>query len=311
MTRLKAKLEALAEGDRSAGDILRCSQPFCSNLSMHSAGEGFSLTLCKYHTERLATHGDATVPSISGPLLRQYVDTARRWIKAELKTGNIRVSSALTAIEGLLSTAGPAISAHDIKHLSANTKARSLFAHLRENAVPSERILGSHMGIVALLQDDTWAPRSEEYRLVQSAKAIKRCASGTHLKYEIAAPVPVSALAEGEEAPTQKVVIRAYPRSAGQYLRLVGKALDEACGAIAEDTAPAIIALKDTRFGIAEHRAPGYRPEWRRKDIEKHAEALKQRQQAEHQANAQAQRQADIRTILGDAFGPSMSWHHR
>jgi hypothetical protein len=83
MTRLRDKLLAQAEGDRQQGEVLRCSQLFCANLSTRSDGSGFSMTLCKRHTEHLAKHGDVAVPSIPGTLLKQYVTVARRWITTE------------------------------------------------------------------------------------------------------------------------------------------------------------------------------------------------------------------------------------
>jgi hypothetical protein len=49
----------------------------------------------------------------------------------------------------------------------------------------------------------------------------------------------------------------------------------------------------------------GYEPEWRKADRAKHEAALKQRQQAE----AEAQRQESIRQLLSDATSaPALSW---
>jgi hypothetical protein len=124
----------------------------------------------------------------------------------------------------------------------------------------------------------------------------------------LALPVPAAALGDGEDAGTAKASLHVYPRPRGQALRIIGKALDEACGAIAEEQAPAIIAAKEARFGRHPcHTIPGYEPEWRKADREKHEAALKLRQQAQ----AERERQASIRQVLGDAFGPSMSWQSR
>jgi hypothetical protein len=306
--RLKDNLRDQATEDRQQGEVFRCTQPFCSRAAQRTAGTGFSLVLCEQHIERLQRHGHPIIPSIPGPMLRPYVETSRRWIQGEAALGNIRVKNALFAILSLMETAGRAASAMDIAHWSPEQKAKVCFARLREASITSERIMSSHMGIVALLADDPWQPRSEDYKLTQTAKAIWRCAAGTHREWEIAVPMPAAALREGEDAGTRKASLHVYPRPRGQALRIIGKALDEACGAIAEEQAQAIIAATETRFGRHPcHTEPGYEPAWRKADRAKHEAALRQRQQAE----AEQQRQANIRQVLGDAFGPSLSWQSR
>lgn len=303
--RLKAQLQAQAADDRSQGEVFRCPQPMCPNLSMRSAGTGLGMFLCERHQERLQRHGHAEVPSIPGPMLRPYVETSRRWIKAEQALGNVRVQHSLFAIKALMTTAGRAPSAFDIAQWTSEAKAEACWARLREAGVTSERIMGGHLGIVALLQDDTWAPRSTDYAHTQSAKAIWRLASGTHLRYDVAIPVPAATLADGEDAPLSKVLIRKYPRPRGQALRIIGRELDEACGSLAETYAAVIIALKEQRHGRHEcHTVIGYEPAWRKADRDRHEAALKLRQQAQ----AEQQRQSDIKAILGGAFGPSLSW---
>lgn len=225
MTRLKAQLAAQAADDRQQGETFRCSIPFCARPSMRSAGTGFGMFLCEYHQARLAKHGHAEAPNVLGPTLRPYRDTAQRWIKAELSTGNVRVQGARTAIWAIMQTSGSVPPAMDIKQWSAEDKAKAAFARLREASIPPERILASHMGMVALLSDDTWTPRSQEYVLVQSAKAIHRLASGTHREYEIAVPIPIDAPPDTPE--TKKVSLHVYPRSQGQVLRIIGQSLDE------------------------------------------------------------------------------------
>lgn len=191
----------------------------------------------------------------------------------------------------------PAPSALDIKESSAEEKAGAAWARLREVGITAERIMSAHIGVTAYLADDAWAPRSEEYRLVQSAKAIHRLASGTHRRYE----VPVARKAVGPngavleyDGSTTAVQLHVYPRSQGQVLRVIGKAIDEACGAIAEEQATAIIAAKEARYGRHPCHTPGYEPAWRIADRAKHQAALKARQQAA----AEAQRQETIRQIL-------------
>jgi hypothetical protein len=260
VTRLKGKLEAQAADDRQQGETFRCPIPFCGRLSMRSSGTGFGMALCEYHQTRLARNGHAEVPSIPGPMLRPYVETSRRWIKAEAAHGNVRVKSGLFAIWSLMETAGRAPPAMDIAQWPPEQKAKACFARLREASITSERIMSSHMGITALLSDDTWAPRSTDYAQTQTAKAIWRLASGTHREYEIALPIPAAALGEGEDAPITKASLHRYPRPRGQALRIVGRALDEACGAIAEEQAQAIILAKEARYGRHPCHTLGYEP---------------------------------------------------
>jgi hypothetical protein len=306
VTRLKVKLQAQAADDRSQGEVHRCCQPLCPNLSMRSAGTGFSLELCERHTEHLSRHGHASIGSIPGPMLRPYVDTARRWITSEQALGNVRVQGARTAIWGLLQTAGNAPSALDIKWWSADDKGRACFARLREKGVTPETILARYMGLVALLMDDPWQPQSEDYKLTQAGKSIWRLASGTHRSWTIALPTAADTLGEGEDAPITKASLHVYPRPQGRPLRIVGHSLDEACGSLAEGVAPTIILAKEQRYGRHECHTLGYEPTWYKATREKHQATLKKRQQAQ----AEQERQEAIRQLLSDA-APTLSWHAR
>jgi hypothetical protein len=84
------KLKAQAAEAKRAGDVVRCCIPFCPNRSMLSAGVGFDAYYCEYHRAKIARHGHAEYPSIKGKDLRPYTETAQRWIKTELKAGNVR-----------------------------------------------------------------------------------------------------------------------------------------------------------------------------------------------------------------------------
>src|SRR5271166_5645874 len=153
------KLKEEAAEAKRAGDVVRCCIPFCPKPSMVSAGVGFDAYYCEYHRAKIARHGHAEYPSIKGKDLRPYTETAQRWIKTELKAGNVGLQYALSATGGLMATAGRAPSADEIKHWSAEQKAKACFARLREAGVSPERIMATHMAVTAYLADDTWAPR--------------------------------------------------------------------------------------------------------------------------------------------------------
>ena len=124
--------------------------------------------------------------------------------------------------------------------------------------------MAAHMAVTAYLADDAWTPQTRDYHLVQTSKAVHRLASGNRKRYEY----PV-AKREGNiivyDGSTTTVEVHAYPRSAGQVLRVIGHAIDEACGAIAEEQRETIIALKDARYGKHPCHTPGYEPEHRRR----------------------------------------------
>jgi hypothetical protein len=303
--RLKDKLKAQAAADRQQGEpLIRCSQPFCNRSTLTSAGTGFSRELCELHCERAQRHGDPTIPSIPGPILWPYTETALSFIKA---TGDARVVVSLIGIEGLLSSAGPALSANELVGRPSATRADAMFARMRESKVPPSRIMATVLGLYALLQDDHWQPRSEDFKLTQIGKALFRKMRWPKLEYDIALPVPIAALRPGEDAPIVHKIIHKRPRPQGTVLRIIGKQLDDACGSLAESMAPLIIAQKDARFGRHPcHTVPGYEPEWRKQDRAKHEAALRAREQAQ----AEAQRQENVRQLLSDV-GPALSWQHR
>jgi hypothetical protein len=96
---------------------------------------------------------------------------------------------------------------------------------------------------------------------------------------------------------------KSTPRPRGQALRLIGKALDEACGALDEEQAQALIIAKEALFDRHPCHTLGYEPARRKAERAKHEAALKLRQRAE----AEAKRQESIRQLPSDA-APALSW---
>ena len=161
-------------------------------------------------------------------------------------------------------------------------------------------------GIVALLSDDYVGSSLKGVR----ARAVSqghpsRLASGTHREYEIALPI-----AEPRSARERMLQSRRHPCTSirgpkGRSLRIIGQSLDESCGSLAEERAPAIIAATEARLGYRHPcHTPGYEPAWRKADRAKHEAALKARQQAQ----AEQERQANIRRVLSDARAITTTW---
>jgi hypothetical protein len=114
-----------------------------------------------------------------------------------------------TAIAGLMNHAGDAVSAYNLSGKSAEEKATSAFARLRDRKVQPRSILERSLAVAAYCAAQGIDNRQKEYRHVQMAKAVHRLASGTHKT------------TSGFKLKSK------YPRSEGSVLRLIGKALDD------------------------------------------------------------------------------------
>jgi hypothetical protein len=129
------------------------------------------------------------------------------------------------------------------------------FARLRESGVQPERLLAIHIAVAALIEDDRGSHRTEEFRQVQTAKAIHRLASGTHRKWEW----PM------HDGTTRPLEFHAYPRSSGVVLRVMGRELDEICGTVTDAAREAVIAQRNEKFGPHPSKLPGWKPAWQAK----------------------------------------------
>jgi hypothetical protein len=180
----------------------------------------------------------------------RYLTVATEWIEEHRE--EIPVAYPLTGLRGLLEGSGRAERAQDIKRLPAAAKARVAFARLREAGIEPERLLAIHMAVGALIGDDTGSHRVEEFRLVQTAKAVHRLASGTHRHWDF----PV------QDGTTRPLHIHAYPRSSGIVLRVIGREIDEICGGVAESGLQELIAARLAKFGPHPSHLPGWKPPW-------------------------------------------------
>ena len=122
----------------------------------------------------------------------------------------------------------------------------------REVGIEPERLLAIHMAVAALIEDDRGSHRVTEFRLVQTAKAVHRLASGTHRVWEW----PM------DDGTVRPLHFHAYPRSSGIVLRLIGREIDEICGGVAESAVPELCAARTARFGPHPSHLPGWKPVW-------------------------------------------------
>jgi hypothetical protein len=163
---------------------------------------------CRYHVQFKARHGSHWHATYKAAELQPYLTVAAEWIKTHLE--DPRAKYALIGLKGLLDASGRAEPAQDIKRRSAAHKARVAFARLREGGIEPARILAIHMAVAALNQDDWGSHKVAEFRLVQTAKAVHRLASGTHRHWEC----PM------QDGTTRTIHFHAYPRSSVIVLRV-------------------------------------------------------------------------------------------
>ncbi len=218
---------------------------------MRSAGVGYAEMHCRYHVQFKARHGSHWHGTYKAADLKPYLAVAAEWIEAH-RGNTLAVDYTLRGLAGLLEGAGRAEPAQDIKHRSPAFKARVAFARLREAGIKPERLLAIHMAVAALIEDDRGSHRVTEVRLVQTAKAVHRLASGTHRHWEWP-------MADGTTRPLH---FHAYPRSSGITLRIIGKEVDEVCSDVTEGALQQVIAARRTKFGPHPSHQPGWKPFW-------------------------------------------------
>jgi hypothetical protein len=242
----------LAKRYKASGETLgptRCTIPGCQRPTMAAAGHGHAAFHCRYHVQFRSRHGSHWRPSYRATELRPYLEAAQRWLKANRHIPH--VVAALAWLDALLGGSGKVDPAQNIRRKPAAYKARVAFARLRQKGVMPDRVLATYLGMMALIEDDRGSHRTEEFREVQTAKALHRLASGTHKRWEY-------------EAPGGMTTIRldAYPRSSGLMLRLMGEAVAEHGRAVAELALWPIIYLKRERNGLHPSHLPGWKPLW-------------------------------------------------
>ncbi len=160
------------------------------------------------------------------------------------------VAYSLRGLQGLLDGAGSVEAAQNIKRWTAARRARVAFARLREADIRPERLLSIHMAVAALIADDADAHQVTEFRLVQTAKAAHRLASGTHRRWDFP-------MADGS---TRPLAMHAYPKSSGRVLRVMGYELEEICGDVAAQHLQVVRDLKTALYGPHPSRLPGWLP---------------------------------------------------
>lgn len=192
---------------------------------------GLSVFHCRYHVQFRNRHGSLWKGTYSRAQLSPYRRAAESFIRKNRE--DALMAMALGSLAHLLHYAGPVHLVHDTYQMKPPQKARAALARMRRQEVPVERLLAIYFAISAIISEDPVGPGSpaSEFRIVQTAKAALRQASGYHSHY----------------GPGNSY--HRYPRSSGLFLRHLGQAIEDCCTFAAERHLPAVLALKQKRYG--------------------------------------------------------------
>ncbi|TIR30133.1 MAG: hypothetical protein E5X07_23005 [Mesorhizobium sp.] len=244
-TKIEARFAAGALAEQQS-----CAVPGCNRKPSLASGTGLSPFHCRYHVLHKARHGSHWCTTYRAAELSPYVVAASAWLAQGTQLG--AVGAAIQELAHVLAGAGRVDPAMNLRGQPASYRARVAFARLREAGIEPHRLLAIYLGISALIEDDLGSHRSQEFKMVQAAKAVHRLASGTHKSWEMFNPI-------GPDIHTE---LHAYPRSSGLVLRKIGEKLEKAGEFLAADAIPEIIAIKAKRFGEHPSHLPGWRPAW-------------------------------------------------
>ncbi|ANN61235.1 hypothetical protein A9174_03770 [Mesorhizobium loti NZP2037] len=244
-TKIEARFAAGALAEQQT-----CAVPGCNRKSSLASGSGLSPFHCRYHVLYKARHGSHWCATYRAAELSPYVVAASAWLAQGAQQG--AVSAVVQELAHVLAGAGRVEPAMDLRGQPASYRARVAFARLREAGIEPSRLLAIYLGVSALIEDDLGSHRTQEFKIVQAAKAIHRLASGTHKSWEMFNPL-------GPDIHTE---LHAYPRSSGLVLRKIGEKLEMAGEALAREAVGEIIAIKTKRFGEHPSHLPGWLPRW-------------------------------------------------
>jgi hypothetical protein len=214
-----------------------CAVPGCGRSTMKAAGIGLAAFHCKRHVEYKARHGSHWHRSYRADELKGYLAAAKSYIRPRLKTDQ-HIRQAVAGLAVLLEQS-PYEIATRLRGIPAKARAAIAFGRLRKKGIEPERLLAIHLAVTALIEEDPGSHRTKEFRLVQTAKALHRLASGYHRVWP----------QQDQKGRTFRLEVHAYARSTGRVLRLIGQAIEERCEWAAEKHLAGVLALKVKRYG--------------------------------------------------------------
>lgn len=208
-------------------------------MTMRTAGVGLAMFHCRKHVEHKARHGSHWHGTYSAAELKPYLAAANSYVQPRIESDKY-IRAAVASIRSVLETAGPTEIATRLRGMSAQKRARIALARLRVAGIKPERFIIIALAVSTLIEEDPGSHRTNEFRTVQISKALHRLASGTHKRWPFVD-------AYGRKRQTE---MHAFPRSSGQVLRIMGRAVEKECEWVIEKHLPGVLALKVKRYGL-------------------------------------------------------------
>lgn len=214
-----------------------CAVLGCRNPTMSASTKGRSKLYCKRHVEHKARHGSHWHRGYSATDLKPYIAAATTYVNLRVGIDPF-IKAAVAGLDALLQQA-PFEIATRLRGLPAKHRAQIALGRLRKAGIKPERLLSIHLAVIALVEEDPGSHRTKEFRLVQTAKAVHRLASGYHRVWEH----------QDRNGRVGKVELHKFPRSSGRVLRLLGELIADQCEWVVEKHLEGVLALKLKRYG--------------------------------------------------------------
>lgn len=233
--RTRALKESILLGPLSSAAT--CAIPGCGRPTMKAAREGLAPHHCRRCIEHRQRHGSVWRTSFKASELRPYITAATAYVGLWAANDKF-IAAAITDMGRALEDAGPVEIATRLKGMSATKRAKIGLARLRVEGVPPQRIVSIVLAVSTLIQADSTAPRTKEFRRVQIAKSCHRLASGTHRVWII----------EDHQGRKRRTEMHAFPKSTGRVLREMGRMLEQPCEWVVEKHVAGVQAHRE-RYG--------------------------------------------------------------
>jgi len=147
--------------------------------------------------------------SYGAPELTPHRLAAEAWLKAN--RDDVFVAAAIGGIEGEMLNAGAAVEPYRLRGLSADQKARAVWARIREKGRAPTKVLAAVLAVAMRYASD-YQRAKPEHQTVQIGKALNRLGGGRVKRWNL------------HDGTTQKVqTLRSFPASEGVVLRRLGE----------------------------------------------------------------------------------------
>lgn len=180
----------------------------CQKPPGNASGDGLG-RFCRRHLEHYRRHGDPLKGTYAARELVPHRRAAKAWLKAH--KGDAFVAAAIGGIETEMLASGAAIEPYRLRGLSAEQRAKAVWARIREKGKDAIDVLASILSVAMRYASD-YQRAKPEHRTVQVGKALNRLGGGKVKRWEV-----------HRDGASQKVqTLRWFPASEGVVLRTLG-----------------------------------------------------------------------------------------